>query len=198
MEDWVARALERWPNVPALYGWLGLDRRGRWLIKGETISRPQIIDTINRNYAADDRGCWFFQNGPQRGFVELEYAPLILRIAPDGESLVTHTELPVTTIRGVYMDETGALLFATEHGPGLLIDGELGWALDRMSVGGWSVSEEKLAEALAAPSGSVTAISIQLSGALLPIERLDMNAASQKLEFVRRPAPVSAPLVGES
>ena len=44
MEDWVHRALARWPNVPALYGWLGLDRRGRWLIRGETISRPQIVD----------------------------------------------------------------------------------------------------------------------------------------------------------
>ena len=26
MEDWVYLALEKWPNVPALFGWLGLDR----------------------------------------------------------------------------------------------------------------------------------------------------------------------------
>ncbi|MDB5974431.1 MAG: hypothetical protein JWR07_1191, partial [Nevskia sp.] len=48
MEDWVQRSLARWPNVPALFGWLALDRRGRWLIQGELISRPQIIETINR------------------------------------------------------------------------------------------------------------------------------------------------------
>src|SRR5262245_55155172 len=46
MEDWVHRALKRWPNVPALYGWLRLDRRGRWLIQGETIGRTQIVDVI--------------------------------------------------------------------------------------------------------------------------------------------------------
>src|SRR3546814_4722559 len=72
VEDWVQRALARWPNVPALYGWLRLDRRGRWLIRDEPISRPQIIDTINRNYAADARGCWYFQNGPQRGYMRSE------------------------------------------------------------------------------------------------------------------------------
>ena len=68
MEDWVHRAMARWPNVPALYGWLSLDRRGRWRIQNETISRPQIIDTFNRNYAADEQGRWYFQNGPQRGY----------------------------------------------------------------------------------------------------------------------------------
>lgn len=44
-EPWGHRALDKWPNVPALYGWLPLDRHGRWRIRGETISGPQIIDT---------------------------------------------------------------------------------------------------------------------------------------------------------
>ena len=90
MEDWVLRGLARWPNVPALFGWLGLDRRGRWLIKGELISRPQIIDTISRNYAADEAGRWYFQNGPQRGYVSLEVAPLVLHAPESGETLTTH------------------------------------------------------------------------------------------------------------
>ena len=47
MEDRMLRAMARWPNVPALYGWLLLDRRGNWHVRGERITRPQIIDTIN-------------------------------------------------------------------------------------------------------------------------------------------------------
>ena len=88
MEAWALRAMERWPNVPALFGWLGLDRRGRWLIKGEVITRPQIIDTINGNYEADAHGRWFFQNGPQRGFVSLQTAPLVLSVN-DGVLVLT-------------------------------------------------------------------------------------------------------------
>ncbi|TMH99667.1 MAG: DUF2946 family protein, partial [Betaproteobacteria bacterium] len=28
MDELVARSLAKWPNVPAVYGWLALDRRG--------------------------------------------------------------------------------------------------------------------------------------------------------------------------
>ena len=37
MDEDVLRAMTRWPDVPAVYGWLSLDRRGRWLIRGETL-----------------------------------------------------------------------------------------------------------------------------------------------------------------
>src|SRR5262245_10409061 len=107
MEEWVWRALKRWPNVPALYGWLKLDRRGRWLIKGETIGRTQIIDVMNRNYAADESGCWYFQNGPQRGYMELERAPLILH--SDRDALVTHNQLQVASPSSVFIDASGGL-----------------------------------------------------------------------------------------
>ena len=69
MDDLVLRGMAKWPNVPAVYGWLSLDRRGQWLIKGERISNPIVTAFIGRNYERDERGCWFFQNGPQRVFV---------------------------------------------------------------------------------------------------------------------------------
>ena len=68
MEDWVLRSLKRWPNVPALFGWLKLDRRGRWLIQGGIISRTQIIETINRNYAAEEQGAGI-SNGPTERYM---------------------------------------------------------------------------------------------------------------------------------
>ena len=189
MEAWVDRALKRWPNVPALYGWLKLDRRGRWLIQGETISRLQIIDTINRNYAVDDRGCWYFQNGPQRGYMQLEYAPLVLRATSD-DKLMTHTELAVEQVYEVAMDEEGALLLRTEHGPGALIDDELEWALQRMRVATKAVNESQLATALALPSGQVASVSLMWRDAQVSVIRIDARDAPAHFGFVREPQPL--------
>ena len=108
MEDRVRRALARWPDVPALYGWLALDRRGRWRIKGETISRPQIIDTLNDNYAADEHGRWYFQNGPQRVFVELQSAPFVWRIRDDLSVWSSADELQ--QVKHCAVDELGQFL----------------------------------------------------------------------------------------
>jgi Protein of unknown function (DUF2946) len=189
MEDWVHRAIKRWPNVPALFGWLRLDRRGRWLIKGEAISRTQIIDTINRNYAADEQGRWFFQNGPQRGYMQLEYAPLVLRAVGNDDVLMTHTDMRVEQVSDVFMDETGALLLCTEHGPGALIDDELEWALQRIVTSGQAIDDEQLAAALALSSGEQTAMTLRLGQHEFAIARLDAAAAPSYLGFVRDPQP---------
>src|SRR2546422_6290676 len=66
MDELVARSLAKWPNVPAVYGWLALDRRGNWRIKGQRISNVALREFIARNYECDSQGRWFFQNGPQR------------------------------------------------------------------------------------------------------------------------------------
>ena len=189
MEDWVHRAMARWPNVPALYGWLSLDGRGRWRIQGETISRPQIIDTFNRNYAADERGRWFFQNGPQRGYIALARAPLVLRAEDDG-SLWTHTGEPVTGVSAVWLDEQGGLWFATAQGPAALADQDGDWALQRLRLKGKAVDEAGLAAALALPSGSATALTLQVEGERLAVTRLDAGEAPTVLGFVREPQPL--------
>lgn len=190
MEDWVLRAIARWPDVPALFGWLALDRRGRWLIKGETISRPQIVDTINRNYAADAHGRWYFQNGPQRGYMRLEYAPLLLRVdAADGR-LAAHTGSAVQEVSQAYLDEEGALLLVTDLGPGLLAETELDWALRRLEQDGAAVDEEQLARALALPSGAATPLVLRTGAGSVPVLRLDAAAMPQALGFVRDPQPL--------
>ena len=189
MEDWVQRSLARWPNVPALFGWLALDRRGRWLIQGALISRPQIIETINRNYAADAQGRWYFQNGPQRGYMKLEYAPLVLRAEASGETLVAHTEARVGKVKAAYLDEEGALLLDTDLGPGVLDAADLDWALQRLESDEGEVGEEQLAEALTLPSGDITALRLRIGSARLPLQRLDAAQAPQRLGFVREPQP---------
>ncbi len=192
MEDWVLRGLARWPNVPALFGWLGLDRRGRWLIKGEVISRLQIIDTINRNYAADEAGRWYFQNGPQRGYVNLEVAPLVLHAPESGETLLTHTELAVTRPEAAYLDAEGSVLLATEHGPGLIASADLDWLMQRLAKGGEPLTADQLEAALALPSGADTGLNLHLCGQSLPLLRLDFSEAPAKLKFVRDPQSSNA------
>jgi len=189
MEDWVNRALARWPNVPALFGWLGLDRRGRWLIRGEIITRPQIIETINRNYAADAEGRWFFQNGPQRGYVALAYAPFVLTASADGEQLHTHTGEGVAKITQAIIDEEGSIVLVTELGAGLLRDADLDWALSRLRRNGQAIDETALAEALAQGSGTVTDLSFQFGDQALPLLRIDRAEVPAKLGFMREPWP---------
>lgn len=191
MEDWVHRALARWPNVPALYGWLSLDHRGRWQIKGESISRPQILDTLNSNYAADEKGRWYFQNGPQRGYVSLALAPLLLRAEDDG-SLWTHTGQIVAKLSAAYIDERGGLWLATEHGPAVLADQDLDWALQRLKVGKAALDDAALDEALAQPSGAATRLRLQCKPRPLVVKRLDVADAPAALGFVRNPQPRAA------
>jgi hypothetical protein len=44
------------------------------------LRHEKLVDFIQRNYDHDADGCWYFQNGPQRVYVELEAAPWVLRI----------------------------------------------------------------------------------------------------------------------
>jgi len=190
MEEWVLRALQRWPNVPALYGWLTLDRRGHWLIKGEIIGRTQIVDVINRNYAVDDRGSWYFQNGPQRGYMQLERAPFIVHFTATGAKLRTHTQLEVNSPSAIFMDENGGLFLQTEHGPAALLDADLEFALARMTEHGAPVDEQRLTATLALESGLESQIRFSFGQVSLPVIRLDAAEAPQRLGFVCNPLPI--------
>ena len=107
MDAVVAQAMAKWPNIPAVYGWLALDRRGNWLIKGERIANHALRDFIARNYEPDDEGRWYFQNGPQRVYVSLAYAPLVVHY--EGESLLDHCGRPFAAERA-YVDDEGSVL----------------------------------------------------------------------------------------
>ena len=136
MDDLVRAALKKWPDVPACRGWLGLDARGDWYlrdercqaagafpaVKGSRIEHEQLLGFIGRNYAADDTGAWFFQNGPQRVYVELEAAPWVWRVRQDDAGaahVVSHTGRNVT-VGSAWTDERGRLFLAADLGLGLV------------------------------------------------------------------------------
>ena len=99
-------AIAKWPNVPACYEWLSLDRRGDWRLQGERVSHRGLIDFMNRQYGVDERGAWFVQNGPQRVFVDLAATPWVFR--RQGDEFFAHTGQPVGEIRQLFIDESGA------------------------------------------------------------------------------------------
>ncbi len=122
MDDSVARSIAKWPNVPAVYGWLALDRRGNWRIKGERIANVALREFIARNYERDARGCWYFQNGPQRVFVTLAYTPLVVHY--EGDALFDHCGRPFSA-RETYADEEGSVLMVDAGKIALLDDRDL-------------------------------------------------------------------------
>ncbi|RTL44400.1 MAG: DUF2946 family protein [Burkholderiales bacterium] len=150
MDAIVAAALKKWPNVPHCYGWLALDARGDWYMRDERIQRagpfPQVkgsriehdklLAFIGRNYARDDAGCWYFQNGPQRVYVALESTPWVWRLQPDGRVL-THTSVPAT-VQASGLDEDGRLYLFTDLGPGLVHTADMALAADAVEQGLWA------------------------------------------------------------
>ena len=138
MDDIVKQALAKWPNVPACAGWLAMDARGQWWMrdaacqargsfqngcaasdvgmKGSQLKHDKLVAFIQRNYGVDTKGYAWFQNGPQRVFVELEAAPYCLRLHEDGRITATagssdsadgHWLLP--KVDDAWLDEPGHL-----------------------------------------------------------------------------------------
>lgn len=149
MDDIVKQALAKWPNVPDCYGWLGLDARGRWFMRddaaqaagdfpqsrGSWLRHEKLIDFIGRNYESDDEGRWFFQNGPQRVYVELECTPWVWQVLPDYR-LQSHTGLQ-TSAGECLLDEEGRLYIASPHGLGLVHSQDMVLAAEAVEQGVW-------------------------------------------------------------
>ena len=173
MDDIVRQAIAKWPNVPHCYGWLGLDARGNWYMrddrtqaigpfaatgnpatKGSLLKHEKLIDFIQRNYESDAAGQWFFQNGPQRVYVELEATPWIWRVggAPQFD-VAAHSGHPARVQRCI-VDEHGRLYLETELGFGLVHTQDMGLAADAVEQGLW-VPEELAAAGLPARFGYV-------------------------------------------
>jgi hypothetical protein len=167
MDDIVKQALAKWPNVPHCYGWLGLDARGNWYLRddrtqaagpfaearGSRLEHEKLIDFIQRNYEHDDAGQWFFQNGPQRVYVELEAAPLVWRVAEGSFGVTAHTGAAADPT-ACLLDESGRLYLAASQGLGLIHTQDVGHAAEAIEQGRWQ-PEDVLAADLPARFGHV-------------------------------------------
>lgn len=200
MDDDVLAAMARWPNVPAVCGWLSLDQRGRWRLHplgdaaaggpGEPITNPRILAFMDRNYTHDDSGRWFFQNGPQRVFVRLDAAPYVLRVAPEHTGLVTHTGTAVHEISAWYADELGRFYAATEHGAGMIEDRDLASVLDAMTLADGSMLVEALPSWLQDGAQAVQEDVLDIAYTAYPtapLKQIRHEAIAQTLGFIANP-----------
>lgn len=146
MDDIVRQAIAKWPNVPHCTGWLLLDRRGAWRLRddaaqaagelGSPVRHDALNAFISRNYACDAHGQWFFQNGPQRVYVELEAAPWVWRLHEDGR-VESHTGRPAQA-RGLWLDEAGRVYLLADLGLGLVHSQDVALAAQAVEQGRWT------------------------------------------------------------
>jgi len=161
MDPIVEAALKKWPNVPHCYGWLALDARGDWYmrddriqaagpfprVKGSRIEHEKLREFIARNYASDAEGAWFFQNGPQRVYVELEAAPWVWRLQTTDAgqlAMTSHTGRPAVPDDAM-VDEAGRLFVASDLGLGLVHTLDIELAADAIERGDWQPREQSFA-----------------------------------------------------
>ena len=164
MDDIVKQAMAKWPNVPHCYGWLGLDERGEWYMrddrvqalggfkeacvrgdkvaKGSRLTHEKLIAFIERNYLCETHEAgierWFFQNGPQRVYVELAATPYIYRVSED-LSIQTHTGLGAE-YQGCSLDDTGRVYLKTNLGLGLVHTQDVHLVADALERGLWKLT----------------------------------------------------------
>lgn len=197
MDEAVLRSMAKWPDVPAVYGWLTLDRRGNWLLKGEPITNRAVVEFIGRNYERDHAGGWFFQNGAQRVYVALEYTPFVYRVVSAfGEPLVfqTHTALRAAGVSATWMDENSELLVATEHGIGVVLDRDLENVLPALvDEEGAPFSEDELEPIVERLQGGHEALLWMRCGdAKIKVDAIRSTDVPRRFDFVAAPTAASA------
>jgi hypothetical protein len=195
MDLQVEKALAKWPNVPHCYGWLALDAQGSWRMRdeqaqkngnlGERITQQALAGFIQRNYTHDEQGRWYFQNGPQRVYVELEAAPYIARIEP-GSMLVLHTGDPMPDFDRACLSDRGNLWLCRGEYTAMLDGRDLAHCLPLLTIDGKPVDDVSL-QAWMDSAGDCGRLALSWHDSSKAVEYLPEAEAPQRFGFVRSP-----------
>ena len=193
MDDIVKQAMAKWPNVPNCYGWLALDARGAWRMRderaqqlnlpGDRLTQPALVGFINRNYGADERGCWYFQNGPQRVYLNLEATPFVARTDPE-HGLVLQTGEPLAAIEQAFLLETGALIVQAGDKVAQLDDRDMAQLLATLKLDGHAATDEQV---MAWMEGGQGTLALDFHGQQVTVERLASDDVPRRFHFERLP-----------
>ncbi|MES2024871.1 MAG: DUF2946 family protein [Pseudomonadota bacterium] len=197
MDAIVAQALAKWPNVPHCYGWLALDARGNWRMRnehaqqnnlpGDKIVHLALIGFINRNYACDEQGRWYFQNGPQRVYVDLEVTPYIAHTEP-AHGFVLQTGQRLLNIEAAYLSDQGRLFLQSDDGIALLDDRDMAQCLSQLRLNDTVIADEQLLAWLE-QGGTNGHLTLQYEDKKVSINYIADGALSEQFHFVRLPRP---------
>jgi hypothetical protein len=194
MDDIVKKAMVKWPDVPHCYGWLALDARGAWRMRderaqhlglaGDKVIQVALLGFINRNYAVDERGCWYFQNGPQRVYLNLEATPFIARTDP-AHGLVLHTGEPVAALDAAFMTDSGEIILDAGGKIAQVDDRDVAQLMATMEIAGAPASDEALMAWLEQGQDLLT---LRYRGQAVPVQRIARADVAAQFHFTRLPA----------
>jgi len=194
MDDVVRQAMVKWPNVPHCFGWLKLDARGQWRMRderaqhldlpGDKIAHPALLGFINRNYTHDEQGRWYFQNGPQRVYVDLELTPYVVRTDP-AEGFITQTGATLKAISQAWLTQEGQLVLVSETIVAVLDDRDVAAVLATLTVAGRAASDEEIMEWL--EGNDAVALLFPHGGNALPLQRTSADKLAGQFGFVTHP-----------
>ena len=194
MDDIVMQAMRKWPNVPHCYGWLALDARGCWRMRderaqqlglpGDRLTNAALVGFINRNYAQDDKGRWYFQNGPQRVYLNLESTPFIAHTDP-ALGLVLQTGEPFAALDEACMTPGGALVVRSGDKVAQVDDRDMAELMQSLRLDGRRATDEGLMAWLDAGDAK---LSLRYRGQDLNVSLLAQDVAHH-FGFVRTPSP---------
>lgn len=196
MDAIVEQALAKWPNVPHCHGWLALDARGNWRMRderaqqqnlpGDRIQAAALRGFIERNYTHDEHGQWYFQNGPQRVYVNLELTPFIARTDPE-RGFLLQTQKPMDPLHAVWLSDEGRLLLEGES-IAALDDRDMAACLALLHDANGMASEEVLMNWLKT-QGQGAALTFRHGGQLLPVRFIEEEKLEAHFHFIRQPQP---------
>ena len=101
-------------------------------------------ECIARNYSANDAGFWYFQNGPQRVYLELEATPLVWRVSANAV-IHAHTGA-LAQFKKCFVDERGWVYLQTDLGFGLVHTQDTIHVAKAIETQHWPVEEVNLSE----------------------------------------------------
>ncbi|RJF97887.1 DUF2946 family protein [Noviherbaspirillum saxi] len=201
MDEIVKQAMTKWPNVPHCYGWLGLDARGVWRMRderaqtlrlpGDKIANAALLGFINRNYTSDEQGRWYFQNGPQRVYVNLEATPYIARTDPS-HGFVLHTGDPLAAVDEAWLTDGGQLVFRSGQKIVLVDDRDMAQCLPFLRSGGNVISDEELLAWLE-DKGKSGKLDFDDGRRRTSVGYLRRDALAERFNFVSAPQPDGKP-----
>ena len=197
MDEIVQTAMAKWPDVPHCYGWLALDARGQWRMRddtaqrlglpGDKITQAKLLGFIHRNYAVDVMGRWYFQNGPQRVYVNLAATPHIVRTNGAG-GFDLHNGVAVVAVKQAWMSEAGSLLLDCDGLIAQLDDRDLASCLPRLQDGatGKPLTDLQLMDWLAGGAGQ---FNFCFSEQRIHVDHIDSQTLPARFGFVALPQP---------